>query len=64
MMQENIEKEIPPTLRLRGPILEPVAWFFPAVARFFADLFFGTFAGTPKGDLGYLLDGFCPPGLD
>ena len=48
-------------MRFRGPILEPVAWMFPGVARFFADLFFGTSAGTPKGDIGHLLEGFWSP---
>ena len=57
----KISTKIPPTLRFRGPILEPVAWLFPGVARFFADLFFGTSAGTPKNDFGYLLEGFWPP---
>ena len=67
-MQENIEKIIiimmPPTLRFRGPILERVAWFFPAVASFSLPIFFvGTSAGTPKGDLGLLWRVFGRPGL-
>ena len=54
-----------PTLRLRGPILECVAYLFPAVARCFAVFFLiGTSAGTPKGDLGLLWRAFGRPGLN
>ena len=38
-------------LAIWGPILEPVAWFVPAVARFFFDLFFGTSGGYPLGPI-------------
>jgi hypothetical protein len=34
---------------------------FPLLRVFVSDLFFGTFAGTPTGDFGHLLEGFCPP---
>ena len=56
MMRENIEKDHQKiaNLAIWGPILEPVAWLIPAVARFFCDLFFGTSGGTP-------LDQFWPP---
>jgi hypothetical protein len=54
--------KIPPNLRLFwGSILEPFAWLFPAVAGFFGDLFFGTFAGTPKGDFGHPFGGMLTP---
>ena len=33
-------------------MLDPFARELAAPARFLRDLFFGTFAGTPKGDLG------------
>ncbi len=43
---ENIIQSTP-SCQILVPILEPVAWYFPGVARFFCDLFFGTSGGEP-----------------
>ena len=55
---ENITKHTP-HLQISAPVLEPVAWLFPGVARCFRDLFSEhlgcspwTYFGIPWGTLG------------
>jgi hypothetical protein len=53
----NKSSKIPTTLRFQGHMLEPFAWHFPGVARFFGNLSFGTFAGRSQGRF------WSPPGV-
>ena len=63
MMQENIEninKNIT-NLAISGSHFGACCMIVSRGGAFFADLFFGTSAGTPKGDFGHRLEGCWPP---